>query len=58
MEHIREADRKLSLNKDYIAEAKKAKKTRLNDVGGGMEENAWMTQGDAYEHDEDMMADL
>ncbi|KAL9073850.1 MAG: hypothetical protein Q9161_002682 [Pseudevernia consocians] len=58
MEHIREADRKLSLNKDYIAEAKKAKKTRLNDVEGGMEENAWMTQGDAYEHDEDMMADL
>lgn len=58
MDHIREADRKLSLNKDYIAEAKKAKKTRLNGPEGGMEENSWMTQIDAYEHDEDMMADL
>lgn len=59
MEHIREADRKLSLNKDYIAEAKKAKKTRLNDLEGGMDEGPWMAHsGDAYEHDEDMMADL
>lgn len=58
MDHIREADRKLSLNKDYIAEAKKAKKARLNDVEGGMDESPWMTHGDAYEHDEDMMADL
>ena len=58
MEHIREADRKLSLNKDYISEAKKAKKANLNDLEGGMEENPWMAHGDAYEHDEDMMADL
>lgn len=58
MDHIREVDRKLSLNKDYIAEAKKAKKARLNDVEGGMDESPWMTHGDAYEHDEDMMADL
>lgn len=58
MEHIREADRKLSLNKDYIAEAKKAKKTRVNDPEGGIDESPWMTHGDAYEHDEDMMADL
>ena len=58
MEHIREVDRKLSLNKDYIADAKKAKKARLNDVEGGMDESPWMTHGDAYEHDEDMMADL
>ena len=57
-EHIREADRKLSLNKDYIAEAKKAKKTRLNDAEGGMDESPWMMHVDAYEHDEDMMADL
>lgn len=56
--HIREVDRKLSLNKDYIAEAKKAKKARLNDVEGGMDESPWMTHGDAYDHDEDMMADL
>lgn len=58
MEHIREADRKLSLNKDYIADAKKAKKTRVNDLEGGMDESPWMTHGDAYEHDEDMMGDL
>lgn len=58
MEHIREAERKLSLNKDYISEAKKAKKTRHNDLEGGMDESQWMTHGDAYEHDEDMMADL
>lgn len=58
MEHIREADRKLSLNKDYISEAKKAKKANLNDLEGGMEESPWMAHGDAYEHDEDMMADL
>ena len=58
MDHIREVDRKLSLNKDYIAEARKAKKARLNDVEGGMDESPWMTHGDAYEHDEDMMADL
>ena len=58
MEHIREADRKLSLHKDYIAEAKRAKKTRLNGQEGGLDESNWMTHGDAFEHDEDMMADL
>lgn len=58
MEHIREADRKLSLNKDYISEVKKGKKARLNGVEGGAEENPWTMQGDIYEHDEDMMADL
>ena len=58
MEHIREADRKLSLNKDYIAEAKKAKKARQNDLEGGGDEHAWMTHVDTYEHDEDMMGDL
>ena len=58
MEHIREADRKLNLNKDYIAEAKKVKKARQNLVEGGGDENAWTAHTDAYEHDEDMMADL
>ena len=57
-EHIREADRKLSLNKDYIAEAKKAKKARQNGLEGGGDDSPWITHGDAYEHDEDMMADL
>ena len=58
MDHVREADRKLSLNKDYIAEAKRAKKTRLNGQEGGVDESPWMTHGDAFEHDEDMMADM
>lgn len=58
MEHVREADRKLSLKKDYIAEAKKAKKARQNGLEGGGEENAYMAHTDIYEHDEDMMADL
>ena len=58
IEHIRETDRKLSLNKDYIAEAKKAKKARQNGLEGGGDENAWMAHTDGYEHDEDMMADL
>ena len=60
MEHIREADRKLSLNKDYVAEAKKAKKARQNGLEGGGDENAnaWTAYTDAYDHDEDMMADL
>lgn len=58
MEHVREADRKLSLKKDYIAEAKKAKRARQNGLEGGREENAYMAHTDIYEHDEDMMADL
>ena len=58
MEHIHETNRKLSLNKDYIAEAKKAKKLRQNEGDGGGDESAWMTPGDGFEHDEDMMADL
>lgn len=58
MEHIREADRKLSLNKDYIAEAKKAKKSRLTESEGGMGENAFMGHAEVYEYDEDMMSDL
>ena len=58
IEHIREVDRKLSLNKDYIAEAKKAKNVRQNGLEGGGDENAYIAPIDAYEHDEDMMADL
>ena len=58
MEHIHEVDRKLSLNKDYIAEAKKAKKARLNVLESGVDETTWATQNDVYEHDEDIMADV
>ena len=58
MEHIHEADRKLSLNKDYIAETKKMKKARLNDLEGGVDESSWPAQNDVFEHDEDIMADV
>ena len=54
MDHIREADRKLSLSKDYIAEAKKAKK-----IGpGGEAEAAWAMHNEGFDQDEDMMGDL
>ena len=58
MEHIRETDRKLSLHKEYIADAKRAKKARQNDLDGRIDDNPWMANSDNYEHDEDMMADL
>ena len=52
--HIRETDRKLSLNKDYISDAKKKKKERAE---GGGEGSTWI-ENNPYEHDEDMMAGL
>ena len=54
MDHVRENDRKLSLNKDYIADAKKKKKEKAD----GEEGNPWIGQGTPFDHDEDMMADL
>lgn len=51
-EHIRETDRKLSLHKDYIADAKKRKKEKA-DVGD--EGNSWNDQGNPFDHDEDVM---
>lgn len=52
IDHIRETDRKLSLNKDYISDAKKRRKTEgLDDV------NSWMERETPFEHDEDMMGD-
>ena len=55
--HIGELDRKLSLSKDYISDAKKKKKEQPN--GDGSEAgSAWMTHGEGFDHDEDMMADL
>lgn len=54
IDHIRETDRKLSLTKDYIADAKKKKKDRIPE--GGDELSPWI-QENAFDHDEDMMAD-
>lgn len=57
MEHVREADRKLGLSKEYIQEAKKMKKGK-NGEGNGEDGNAFPGPGDAFDHDEDMMGDL
>ncbi|KAL2049655.1 hypothetical protein ABVK25_010115 [Lepraria finkii] len=54
--HTRELDRRLSLSKDYIGDAKKKKREQNSE--GGETENAWTTQGEGFDHDEDMMADL
>ena len=55
-ERIRETDRKMSLSKEYIGDAKKKKKE--NPSGGADEMAHWMNQDSPFDHDEDMMADL
>lgn len=56
IDHIRETDRKLSLSKDYISDAKKKKKEKI--VEDGQEGGPWITHDTPFDHDEDMMADL
>ena len=51
-DHIRETDRKLSLNKDYITDAKKKRKDGVD------EGDPWMAHSNNFDHDEDMMGDL
>ena len=53
--HMREMDRKLSLNKDYIGDARRKKKQAASDA---TEENRWAATENAWDHDEDMMGDL
>ena len=54
--HIRELDRKVSLSKDYIGDAKKRKKEHN---GEGAEAGVtWPSHGEGFDHDEDMMGDL
>lgn len=55
-DHIRETDRKLSLSKEYISDAKKKKKEKVAD--GAEEGSLWSAQDPPFDHDEDMMADL
>jgi COP9 signalosome complex subunit 3 len=55
IDHIGETDRKLSLSKDYISDAKKKKKEKLVD---GEDGSPWIGQDTPFDHDEDMMADL
>ena len=51
-DHIRETDRKLGLNKDYITDAKKKRKD------GPDEGDPWIGHTNTFDNDEDMMADL
>lgn len=56
MDHIREYDRKLSLSKEYINDAKRRKKEKADHGENG---NPFGTSGlDTFDQDEDMMADL
>lgn len=54
-DHIKEIDRKLSLSKDLIADAKKRRKEK-NEQGVNEGEHFWSR--DAFDQDEDMMADI
>lgn len=54
-DHIKEIDRKLSLSKDLIADAKRKKKEK-NEQGGNEMEHVWGRDG--FDQDEDMMADM
>lgn len=51
-DHVRAADRRLALHKDYLDSARKIQKNK--DAGG----NGDMLLGDEYPPDEDMMADM
>ena len=54
-DHIKEIDRKLSLSKDLIADAKRKKKEK-NEQGGNEGEHVWGRN--ELDQDEDMMADI
>ena len=55
--HVKEADRKYGLSKEYIQEAKRVKKGK--EAGTGHEDgNPWIPAADGFDHDEDMMAGL
>ena len=55
--HIKEADRKYGLSKEYLQETKRVRKFKeiSNELDGG---NSWNTPGDPFDHDEDVMADM
>ena len=54
-DHIQEIDRKLSLSKDLLADAKRRKKEK-NEQGDNAGEPVWGRDG--FDQDEDMMADM
>ena len=54
-DHIKEIDRKLSLSKDLIVDAKKRRKEKI-EQGGSEGEHVWSRDG--FDQDEDMMADI
>lgn len=56
MDHIRETDRKLSLSKEYVGDAKIRRKAK--DVDDVTEKSSWMNSDHPFDQDEDMMADM
>lgn len=55
-DHVREADRRLGLSKEYLDWARKVQKNK--DAGGNLEHGGFTTMNDEYMGDEDMMSDL
>lgn len=55
-DHVREADRRLGLSKEYLDWARRIQKTK--DAGGNAELGGFTTMSDDYMGDEDMMSDL
>lgn len=55
-DHVREADRRLGLSKEYLDWARRVQKSK--DAGGNVEPGGFATMGDDYMGDEDMMSDL
>ena len=56
MDYVREADRQLETSREYVQEASKAKKARMD--GGGMDETIGSHYPIGFDQDEDMMAEL
>lgn len=55
-DHVREADRRLGLSKEYLDWARRIQKSK--DAGGNVELGGFGTMSDEYVVDEDMMSDL
>ncbi|KAL9104707.1 MAG: hypothetical protein Q9163_000385 [Psora crenata] len=54
--HVKEADRKYGLSKEYIQEVKRLTKAK-DGVAGNEDGSPWYAPGYEFDHDEDMMAD-
>ena len=57
MTHIKEADRKYGVSKEYIQEVKQIMKGKEN-APSGEDGASWAPPNEAFDHDEDIMAEL